>query len=83
LKNLSESTKISIIGGTFTLACCAISVSVAIATSDARTETQLLNQEKRLDYRRDDADKMKEQISNIDRRTARIEGILEQLVNRK
>lgn len=66
-----------------TLVGTAVSLAVSIAVSDARTDLKIQTQEKRLDYHTSQRDEMRAQLNAINERTARMEGILEELRERR
>lgn len=75
---ITESTKITLgAAGVAVAMICSIVISVTV--TDAKLEAQLASQEKRLDYRREEIIEMNTKVNLIDQRTARMEGILEEL----
>lgn len=79
---VSEGTKITV-GAAAIVLFSVVSVAVSVSVSDARVDVLLENQEKRLDYNRDQREKMQAQLNSIDIRTAKMETILEELRARK
>lgn len=66
-----------------TVVSVAVGVAVSIAVSDARMELRIDAQQKRLDYNTAQRDEIRAQVSAINERTARMEGILEELRSRR
>lgn len=78
---ITQNTKVSIamLIPAVGLGMTILSIVVSVSVTDARMEAQVASQEKRLDVRIDEMTRMQSQITEIDKRTARMEGILEEL----
>jgi hypothetical protein len=67
------------IGAALSVGAAAISVAISIAVSDARTEARLEAASDKISYITQKRDEIENKVNIIDARTARIEGILEEM----
>lgn len=75
---ISDKTRIAL-GTGIGIAVSACTIWASVSVSQARTEEMLAMQNKQIDYNIESRDKMIRDIADINARTARMEGILEEM----